>query len=195
MSQLVVGDVVNIKFGDVVPADIRIINSSHLKVDNSSLTGESEPQARSNECSNDNPLETKNLAFFSTNIVEGTGTGVVVNTGDRTVIGRIAGLVASTENNSTNPLLFIYIVTHVVQFCVFFFDVLASPIKREIHHFINIITVVAVALGLLFLVLAFILGYYWLDAIIFLIGIIVANVPEVGYHGVCRNDSLTIPSM
>jgi sodium/potassium-transporting ATPase subunit alpha len=153
VSQLVVGDVVNIKFGDVVPADIRIINSSHLKVDNSSLTGESEPQARSNECSNDNPLETKNLAFFSTNIVEGTGTGVVVNTGDRTVIGRIAGLVASTENNT-------------------------SPIKREIHHFINIITVVAVALGLLFLVLAFILGYYWLDAIIFLIGIIVANVPE-----------------
>ena len=41
------------------------------QVDNSSLTGESEPQSRSTECTNDRPLETKNLAFFSTNAVEG----------------------------------------------------------------------------------------------------------------------------
>jgi len=40
-------------------------------VDNSSLTGESEPQSRSNEFTSDNPLETRNLAFFSTNAVEG----------------------------------------------------------------------------------------------------------------------------
>lgn len=56
-----------------------------FKVDNSSLTGESEPQSRSAEFTNQNPLETKNLAFFSTNAVEGTAVGVVVNTGDRTV--------------------------------------------------------------------------------------------------------------
>lgn len=42
-----------------------------LQVDNSSLTGESEPQSRSAECTNDNPLETKNLVFFSTNVIEG----------------------------------------------------------------------------------------------------------------------------
>ena len=42
-----------------------------LQVDNSSLTGESEPQSRSPECTSDTPLETKNLAFFSTNAVEG----------------------------------------------------------------------------------------------------------------------------
>ena len=42
-----------------------------MKVDNSSLTGESEPQSRSTECTNDNPLETKNLAFFFTNTLEG----------------------------------------------------------------------------------------------------------------------------
>jgi len=57
-----------------------------FKVDNSSLTGESEPQTRTNEQSEDEPLEARNLAFFSTNAVEGTATGVVVNTGDRTVI-------------------------------------------------------------------------------------------------------------
>jgi len=53
-----------------------------------------------------------------------------------------------------------------------------TPIAREIAHFIHLITGVAVFLGVSFFVIAFILGYDWLDAVIFLIGIIVANVPE-----------------
>ena len=53
-----------------------------------------------------------------------------------------------------------------------------TPIAREIEHFIHLITGVAVFLGVSFFIIAFILGYYWLDAVIFLIGIIVANVPE-----------------
>jgi sodium/potassium-transporting ATPase subunit alpha len=43
------------------------------------------------ECSSDNPLETRNLAFFATHAVDGTATGMVVNVGDCTVMGRIAG--------------------------------------------------------------------------------------------------------
>lgn len=70
-EDIVVGDVVEVKFGDRIPADIRIIESRGFKVDNSSLTGESEPQSRSIEYTHENPLETKNLAFFSTNAVEG----------------------------------------------------------------------------------------------------------------------------
>ena len=57
-------------------------------------------------------------------------------------------------------------------------DVGQTPISREIEHFIHLITGVAVFLGVTFFVIAFILGYEWLDAVIFLIGIIVANVPE-----------------
>jgi sodium/potassium-transporting ATPase subunit alpha len=53
-----------------------------------------------------------------------------------------------------------------------------TPIAREIAHFIHIITGVAVFLGVSFFVIAFALGYPWLEAVIFLIGIIVANVPE-----------------
>ena len=53
-----------------------------------------------------------------------------------------------------------------------------TPIAKEIHHFIHIITGVAVFLGVVFFIVAFALGYHWLDAVIFLIGIIVANVPE-----------------
>ena len=70
-EDLVLGDVVEVKFGDRIPADIRIIESRGFKVDNSSLTGESEPQSRGPEFTHENPLETKNLAFFSTNAVEG----------------------------------------------------------------------------------------------------------------------------
>ncbi|KAM7534854.1 hypothetical protein Aperf_G00000107226 [Anoplocephala perfoliata] len=150
---LVVGDIIDVKFGDRVPADIRVIKASSFKVDNSALTGESEPQSRTPEYTNENPLETKNLAFFSTNAVEGTCRGVVVATGDRTVMGRIANLASGLEMGST-------------------------PIAREIAHFIHIITGVAVFLGVTFFIIAFILGYYWLEAVIFLIGIIVANVPE-----------------
>lgn len=53
-----------------------------------------------------------------------------------------------------------------------------TPIAKEIEHFIHIITGVAVFLGVTFFILALILGYSWLEAVIFLIGIIVANVPE-----------------
>lgn len=70
-EELVVGDLVEMRGGDHIPADIRIIKANSFKVDNSSLTGESEPQSRSVDCSSENPLETKNLVFFSTHAVEG----------------------------------------------------------------------------------------------------------------------------
>ncbi len=75
-EELTIGDIIEVKFGDRLPADVRVIEARNFKVDNSSLTGESEPQARSPEFTHDNPLETKNLAFFSTNAVEGTCKGM-----------------------------------------------------------------------------------------------------------------------
>ena len=102
VEELVVGDLVEVKFGDRVPADIRVIKAQGFKVDNSSLTGEAEPQARSPEFTHDNPLETKNIAFFSTNAVEGTAVGIVIRTGDRTVMGRIANLASGYSFYSFN---------------------------------------------------------------------------------------------
>lgn len=78
-EDLTLGDVVEVKFGDRIPADIRIIESRSFKVDNSSLTGESEPQHRSPDFTHDNPLETRNLAFFSTNAVEGMVPSVYIS--------------------------------------------------------------------------------------------------------------------
>lgn len=96
-DEVVVGDLVEVCAGDRVPADIRVIFAHQFKVDNSSLTGESEPQARGVECLNENPLEALNLAFFSTNCIEGNALGLVFATGDRTVMGRIAGLAAGLD--------------------------------------------------------------------------------------------------
>ncbi|XP_072390617.1 sodium/potassium-transporting ATPase subunit alpha-like [Diabrotica undecimpunctata] len=152
-KEIVVGDLVEMKFGDRIPADIRIIHSQGFKVDNSALTGESEPQYRGTECSSDNILETKNFAFFSTNAVEGTARGIVCETGDRTVMGRIAGLTARLQPNKT-------------------------PIARELEHFMKIISVWACFLGFVFGSAALAMNYSWIEASLFLIGIIVANVPE-----------------
>lgn len=151
--ELVIGDVVMVKGGDRIPADLRVVEATSCKVDNSSLTGESEPQPRIADCTHDNPLETKNIAFFSTNCNEGSATGIVMLCGDNTVMGRIATLASGLETGDT-------------------------PIAKEIEHFIHIITGVAVFLGVTFFGLSFYLGYDFVNAVIFLIGIIVANVPE-----------------
>ncbi|CAL8071426.1 unnamed protein product [Orchesella dallaii] len=153
VTELAVGDVVELTYGDRIPADIRLIESFGLKVDNSALTGESEAVARSAECTHDNPLETKNLVFFSTSAIEGTGKGIVVNVGDKTLMGRIAGLASRLESSQT-------------------------PIAREMDHFVHIISSVAIFFGVLFFIISVAMGYSWLDSAVFLIGIIVANVPE-----------------
>ncbi|XP_006116678.1 potassium-transporting ATPase alpha chain 2-like [Pelodiscus sinensis] len=169
-EQLVVGDVVEIKGGDRIPADIRLIFAQGCKVDNSSLTGESEAQSRSCDFTHENPLETKNIAFYSTTCLEGTATGIVINTGDRTIIGRIASLASGVGNEKT-------------------------PIAIEIEHFVHIVAGVAVSIGVLFFIIAVSMKYKVLDSIIFLIGIIVANVPEGLLATVTVSLSLTAKRM
>lgn len=151
--KLVVGDVIDVKLGDKLPADIRIISNQKLKVDNSPLTGESEPIGRTVECTDENPLETKNLAFFGTLAVDGTATGIVVNIGDNTVFGRIAGLAAGSVSEVTT-------------------------LQIDIHHFVVIISGVAIFLGVVFFIIGFIKGTDPIRNVVFCIGIIVANVPE-----------------
>uniref|UniRef100_A0A158P8G0 Sodium/potassium-transporting ATPase subunit alpha n=1 Tax=Angiostrongylus cantonensis TaxID=6313 RepID=A0A158P8G0_ANGCA len=153
VEDVVIGDVVEIVGGDKVPADLRIFHARGLKVDNSSLTGESEPQVRTPEFTHKNPLESKNVAMFSTNVLEGSGRGVVILTADNTVVGRIAAL---TAHVSSGP----------------------SPIAKEIYHFIHVITFVALSVGVTFFVLSIIYGYTLIHALIFFMGIVVANVPE-----------------
>jgi len=152
-KNLVLGDIVIIKAGDQIAADIRIFDTKNFKVDNSTLNGESEPQWRSAEYTHENALMTDNLVFYSTYCVEGWAKGIVINTGDLTVVGRLAS----------------YSIEH---------DRKETPISKEVSQFMHIVSTSAVALGCFLFIVAFLLGYHWIDAILFLIGVIVASVPE-----------------
>ena len=93
IDELVVGDIIYLAAGDMVPADVRIIRAKDLFVSQSSLTGESEPVEKFAENRNEelkNPLECVNLAFMGSNVVSGTAVAVVVNIGDYTIFGSIA---------------------------------------------------------------------------------------------------------
>ena len=99
---LVPGDICDLKTGMALPADLRIIDCTpDMEVDNSSLTGESEPQKRDWKPSDETPAESPNLCFFGTLVVNGNGTGVVIATGDETFMGRTAQLATSTEGEDT----------------------------------------------------------------------------------------------
>jgi len=103
-SELVVGDVIQLSYGDVVPADIRIIESHEFFVDNSGLTGESDPKRRRSICTNTSPLETKNMAFYSTYALEGYAKGIVVNVGSSTLMGKVAEVAINVESKSESPI-------------------------------------------------------------------------------------------
>jgi Ca2+-transporting ATPase len=100
---LVPGDVVVLATGDVVPADLRLVESAGLRINEAALTGESEPVAK-----HVRPLESaqdlsdrRNLAFKGTSVTYGHGVGLVVGTGVATELGRIAGLLQSHGAGST----------------------------------------------------------------------------------------------
>ena len=86
-KDLVPGDIVEVNIGDNIPADLVIIKSNEMKVNNASLTGESEELLRIPEENTKNIFESPNVAFFGTACTNGSGTGVVFKTGDNTVIG------------------------------------------------------------------------------------------------------------
>lgn len=106
-EELVPGDIVLLEAGDAVPADMRLIEASSLKIEEASLTGESVPVEKdshvlASEKGEDVSLgDRKNMAYMGTNVVYGRGEGVVVATGMSTEMGKIAGIISSTETEKT----------------------------------------------------------------------------------------------
>jgi len=153
-KSIVRGDIVKVKGGENIPCDICIFKSNEMKVNNASLTGESEDiQIDPDLEPVVNIFETKNVAFFGTQCTAGEGVGICFRTGDSTVIGQIANLASSAESAET-------------------------PLSIEIHRFIKIIGAVALSLGVIFFIFGVVYGYDFIVNMVFAIGIIVANVPE-----------------
>ncbi|KAI9339997.1 P-type cation-transporting ATPase [Obelidium mucronatum] len=152
-AELVLGDVVFVRMGDKIPADIYVIHATDFKVDNSSLTGEAEPQDRMPTNSMHSPLEATNLAFNGTLAVNGECYGVVIRCGDNTVLGQIAGL---TQGEKKAP----------------------SPMTTEINNFVATIGTVAMITAIIFFIIAQVktgkIGF----SLNFAIGVLVAWVPQ-----------------
>ncbi|MDR2530563.1 MAG: magnesium-translocating P-type ATPase [Oscillospiraceae bacterium] len=94
LDEIVVGDVVRLAAGDIIPADIRIMRAKDLFISQSSLTGESEPVekfAAEAVGKFTNPLDLNNLAFMGSTVVSGSATAIVIAVGDDTALGEIAG--------------------------------------------------------------------------------------------------------
>ena len=103
-EDLVVGDVVLLEAGDIVPADIRLLDSASMKIEESALTGESVPVEKEAEIlpDEDIPLgDRKNMAFMNSNVTYGRGTGIVVGSGMNTQVGQIAGMINKAEETGT----------------------------------------------------------------------------------------------
>ncbi len=97
IEKVVVGDIVHLSAGDMIPADMRIIESKDLFINQSSLTGESEPvEKMAAICENkaESGTEYTNLAFMGSNVVSGQGVGVVISVGNNTIFGSMTSLVA-----------------------------------------------------------------------------------------------------
>lgn len=93
LDEIVVGDIIYLAAGDLIPGDIRIISAKDLFINQSSLTGESEPIEKfSKEITNDitNPTELNNLAFMGCNVVSGSAIAMAIAVGDDTILGDIS---------------------------------------------------------------------------------------------------------
>jgi P-type Ca2+ transporter type 2C len=105
-DELVPGDIVKLKSGDKVPADIRLLETKDLTVEESPLTGESTPVEKSNEAVGEDSIigDQSCMTFSGTLITYGNATGVVVYTGERTELGKINQMISEVEEITT-PLL------------------------------------------------------------------------------------------
>ncbi|MGC1121816.1 MAG: cation-transporting P-type ATPase [Candidatus Methanofastidiosia archaeon] len=149
-KETVPGDILLIQEGDKISADGIIITSNQLLVDESILTGESEPVEKVAVGSHgDMSCE----AFSGSTVMRGNATILVVKTGRATKIGSISELSQTVERDLT-------------------------PMQKELKLFVQKITYLALAIGFIFFVLGFVIGNTFWTNLIFAIGIIVANVPE-----------------
>ena len=152
-EQLVPGDVLGLAEGDKVPADARLIEVQDLIVNNAPLTGEAHPVRLTADAQMAVLTESTNVLFAGCMVKKGRGQAVVFATGGRTEFGKIATLSHDVKRN-------------------------ASPLERETNHMVQVLTYIAVIMGAIFFAYGVFTGRSLWVNLVFMMGIIVANVPE-----------------
>ena len=153
-KELVPGDIVLLDTGDYIPADLRIIEAINLKSQESSLTGESVPVEKNTKVIEDEETgigDRLNMLFSSSLITYGRGKGIVVETGMTTEVGKIAGMLDSTEEQVT-PLqeklnkLGKTLGIAALLICVFIFVIGLIQGKEPIHMFMTAVSLAVAAI-------------------------------------------------
>ncbi|MDX1371731.1 MAG: HAD-IC family P-type ATPase, partial [Nitrososphaeraceae archaeon] len=154
-QDLVVGDIVILKSGDKVPADIRLIKTRELKIDESSLTGESIPIEKNPKVLKLDTIvaDRHNMAFAGTLVTYGYGIGIVVNIGDKTETGKISQSITSAED-------------------------VVTPLARKLSGLSKLLLVVIAAIVGLTFIAGIVQNHPFIDMFMFSVALAVAAIPE-----------------
>ncbi|MFA6498752.1 MAG: HAD-IC family P-type ATPase, partial [Desulfurivibrionaceae bacterium] len=154
-TELVVGDIVFLQSGDKVPADMRLFQVRDLQIAEAPLTGESAPVAKDQgQRSRETALADRcNMAYASTLVTYGQGSGMVTATGDATEVGRISQLISTAET-------------------------LETPLTRKINEFSNILLYVILGLAALTIVVGLLRGQTFVDMFMAAVALAVGAIPE-----------------
>lgn len=155
-NEVVVGDIILIKSGDIVPADARIIKANFLEVDESSLTGEATPVNKIEDAiaqENIGIASRKNMVFSGTSVNSGDGACVVVNVGMNTEIGKIALLIEET-------------------------NAIKTPLQKSLDEFSKKLAIVIMIICFAVFVINLYRNMTFFDSLMFAVALAVAAIPE-----------------
>lgn len=155
-EDIVVGDVVILEAGDVVPADMRLFEVNTVKIEESALTGESVPVDKDLDIPSGDEVgigDRTNMAFSSTNVTYGRAVGVVTSTGMNTEVGKIAHMLANTEEGKT-------------------------PLQENQDALGKWLTIMILVIAVVIFVVGMLRGNEWTHMLLTAIAIAVAAIPE-----------------
>ncbi|MFA6028088.1 MAG: HAD-IC family P-type ATPase [Patescibacteria group bacterium] len=154
-QELVPGDVMLISAGDKIPADVRLTEVEDLEANESALTGESEPVKKTTvKLEGELPLGDRlNMVFTGTTITKGQGRGIVITTGEKTEIGRIAKLIKETKDEST-------------------------PLQQKLNKFSKSMGIVVLAVAAVLMIIGFLQGDPFIEIFTVSVAVAVSALPE-----------------
>ena len=155
-EEIVVGDIVILEAGDVVPADMRLLEVNTIKIEEAALTGESVPVEKDLIIPEGEDVgigDRSNMAFASTNVTYGRALGVVTATGMDTEVGKIAHMLANTEESKT-------------------------PLQENQDALGKWLTIMILVIAVIIFGIGLIRGYEWTHMLLTAIAIAVAAIPE-----------------
>jgi P-type Ca2+ transporter type 2C len=154
-GELVPGDVIQLEAGDSVPVDARLIEAVNLKVNESTLTGESMPVDKDTSVVDENATiaDRRNMTFMGTTVTSGRGTAVVVKTGMSTEMGRIAGGIQDVKSEDT-------------------------PLQKNVSQLSRYLVFIFLGATALLLIVGLLKGLDWMEMFLLAVAAAVSSIPE-----------------